>query len=216
MRASTIRTPTLTINGRHMRRALHLATILAIALPNILPAQHGSSGSARPALSPAKEASQFDFLIGQWELVVTPKVNSIAAKIHGAPTFLGTWKAWRAVDGFGVEDELRITDRSGNPSALTQVLRVYSPNERRWIITGIDAYRGRASSSTGDWKGSEMVIVGQGTDEEGKAYQTRTRYFDITPASFKYQQDRSSDGGKTWDEATLKIAAKRVAATAPR
>jgi len=61
-----------------------------------------------------------------------------------------------------------------------------------------------------------MVILGQGTDEEGKAFQTRTRYYDITPAAFKYQQDRSSDGGKTWDEGTLKIAAKRIAATAPR
>jgi hypothetical protein len=30
------------------------------------------------------------------------------------------------------------------------------------------------------------------------------------------QQDRSSDNGQTWDEATLVIEAKRVAATATR
>lgn len=193
-----------------------IATLLVLSFPAGLAAQHAATGSGRPALTPAKEASQFDFLIGQWELVVTPKVSSLAAKIHEAPTFVGTWKAWRAVDGFGVEDELRIMDRSGNPSSLSQALRVYSANERRWIITGIDAYRGRASSSSGDWKGTEMVIAGQGTDEEGKAYQTRTRYYDITPSSFKYQQDRSSDGGRTWEEGTLKIAAKRVAAAAAR
>jgi hypothetical protein len=187
-----------------------------IASPAVLLGQHGAGGSARPALTPAKEAGQFDFLIGQWELVVTPKVNSLAAKIHGSPKFLGTWKAWRAVDGFGVEDELRIMDRSGNPSSLSQALRVYSANERKWIITGIDAYRGRASSSSGEWKGNEMVLMGQGTDEEGKPYQTRTRYYDIGSGAFKYQQDRSSDGGKTWDEGALKIAAKRVAAAAQR
>lgn len=199
-----------------MRRLFQIATAVVIALPTTLVAQHGTASSARPALTPAKEASQFDFLIGQWELVVTAKVNSLAAKIHGAPTFLGTWKAWRAVDGFGVEDELRIMDRSGNPNTLAQTLRVYSTNDHRWVVTGIDAYRGRTSASTGDWQSGQMVITGQGTDEEGKAYQTRTRYFDITTTAFKFQQDRSLDGGKTWDEGTLKIAAKRVAAVAPR
>ena len=199
-----------------MRYLARIVATLGVALPAALSAQHAATGAARPALTPAKEASQFDFLIGQWELVVTPKVNSLAAKIHGAPIFLGTWKAWRAIDGFGVEDELRIMDKSGNPNALGQTLRVYSANDHQWIITAVDAYRGRASSAKGDWQNGAMVVVGQGTDEEGKPYQTRTRYFDITPAAFKYQQDRSSDGGKTWDEATLKIAAKRVAATAPR
>jgi hypothetical protein len=199
-----------------MHRTFRIAAILSVALSNMLMAQHGASGATRPALTPAKEASQFDFLIGQWELVVTPKVNSLAAKIHGAPTLLGTWKAWRAVDGFGLEDELRITDRSGNPSALSASMRVDSVNERRWIISGIDAYRGRASSASGAWRGSEMVVAGQGADEQGKPYQTRTRYFDITPTSFKFQQDRSSDGGKSWEEGVLKIAAKRVAAAAPR
>src|ERR1041384_7768017 len=103
MRTST-RTPTPSLHmARLMRRTLRIATTLALLLPTVLTAQHSASSSARPALTPAKEASQFDFLIGQWELVVTPKVNSLAAKIHGAPTFVGTWKAWRAVDGFGVE-----------------------------------------------------------------------------------------------------------------
>src|SRR4051812_21554394 len=108
-----------------MTRAFRIAcTALCIASPITLVAQHGATGSARPALTPAREAGQFDFLIGQWDLVVTPKANSLAAKIHGSPTFLGMWKAWRAVDGFGVEDELRIMDRSGNPSSLSHALRV--------------------------------------------------------------------------------------------
>jgi hypothetical protein len=199
-----------------MRHVPRIIAIFGIVLPAALLAQHGAPGAARPALTPAKEASQFDFLIGQWELVVTPKVNSLAAKIHGAPTLLGTWKAWRAVDGFGIEDELRIMDRSGNPSALGEMLRVYSANDRQWIITGVDVYRGRASSAKGDWQNGAMVIIGQGVDEEGKPYQLRTRFFDITPAAFVFQQDRSSDGGKSWDEALLKITAKRVAAAAPR
>src|SRR5262245_40799697 len=103
------RRPRASSHLRHraiMPRLLRTAALLYVLSPLSLVAQHSATGGSRPALSPAREASQFDFLVGQWELVVTPKVNSLAAKIHGAPTFLGTWKAWRAVDGFGVEDEL--------------------------------------------------------------------------------------------------------------
>src|SRR3569833_1076955 len=164
-------TPT-SLPGEPLMR-VRIAAAVGLLLPTLAFAQHAPSGAGRPALTPAKEASQFDFLIGQWELVVTPKVNSLAAKIHGAPTFVGTWKAWRAGDGFGVEDETRILDRSGNPTALGQALRVYSANERRWLLTSIDAYRGKATSGTGEWKGTEMVITGRGVDEEGKTLQTR-------------------------------------------
>lgn len=196
----------------------HACTSLALAgllvAPATVRAQHG--GGPPPALTPAKEAHQFDFLVGQWELVVTPKVSSLAAKIHGAPKFLGTWKAWRAVDGFGVEDELRIVDRSGNPSSLLQTLRVYNSTDGKWALTGIEAYRGRTSNAAAEWKNNEMVTTSQGTDEAGKPYVGRTRFFDITTNAFKYQQVRSYDGGKTWSDALVRIEAKRVAATAPR
>ncbi len=193
-----------------------LVILALLATPAALAAQHGGGTAAPPIHSPPKEASQFDFLIGQWELVVRPKVNSLAAKIHGAPRLLGTWKAWRAFDGFGVEDELRIVDGSGNPSALNHALRAFDPGARRWNITGIDVYRGRVTSATAEWQDGAMAQSGKGTDAEGKPYLTRTRFSGITPTSFVMQQDRSTDDGKTWDEGVLKIEAKRVAGVAPR
>jgi hypothetical protein len=197
------------------RSLLLLAVTLAASAP--VAAQHpGAAPTGRASYTPPPEARQFDFLIGQWELVVMPKVSSLAARIHGAPRLLGTFKAWRAVDGFGIEDELRIVDGSGNPSALTHALRIYSTADRKWIVLAADAYRGRGFTSTAEWQSNAMVSSGQGTDQEGKPYLTRTRYYDITPTSFRFQQDRSLDGGRTWDEGTLRMEAKRVAAVAPR
>jgi hypothetical protein len=187
-----------------------------VAAPTVVVAQHGDRGAGAPIHAPPKEASQFDFLIGQWDLSVRPKVAGLAAKIHGAPRLLGTWKAWRAFDGFGIEDELRIVDGSGNPNALNHALRAYDPTARRWNITGVDVYRGRVTSATAEWQDGAMAQSGKGTDAEGKPYLTRTRFTAITPSSFVMQQDRSADDGNTWDEAVLKIEAKRVAATAPR
>ena len=157
-----------------------------------------------------------DAHVGQWDLVVRPAATSLATRIHGAPRLSGTWKAWRAFDGFGVEDELRIVDGSGNPITLGHAVRVYDPAARRWAISGLDVYRSRFTSSTATWTAGEMVVTGASTDQEGNPITVRTRFFEIAPAGFRMEQDRSTDGGRTWAKATLKVEAKRVAALAPR
>lgn len=174
-----------------------------------------ASAQQAPA-TPRPEARQFDFLIGQWELEVHPKADSLMAKIHGAPQLTGIWKAWRAFDGFGVDDEVRIIDKSGNPVGLSHAMRAYSSAENAWLVVSLDAYRGRITESKGQLQGSEMVLSGKSSDSEGKPVLTRARYSQITADSFRLQNDRSADNGATWDEAVLVIDAKRVAATATR
>ena len=194
--------------------AITFAVLLAaVALPAA--AQHNDAAGASPATAPA-EARQFDFLIGQWELEVKPKVGGLAAMIHGAPRLVGTWKAWRGFDGFGVEDEMRISDASGNPMSLNHALRSWDRAQSRWNVVGLDVYRSRVSQSTAQWQTNEMRIAGTGVDAEGKTYQSRTRYFDIAADRFRMQQDRSYDNGQTWDEGSLTIEAKRTAPAATR
>ena len=183
--------------------------------PLIVRAQHGPTAAPVATRAP-KEASQYDFLVGQWNLTVTPKVSGLVARIHGVPKLRGSWKCWRALDGWGVEDELRIVDESGNPQALTHFVRIYDPAQRRWIVSAVDAYRQQLTQSTAQWQGAEMISTSEGTDGDGKRYTSRTRIGSITPSGFRYQQDRSYDGGKSWEEGRVVIEAKRVAAVAPR
>jgi len=176
-------------------------------------AQHSGDGAAAAGGAPP-EANQFDFLVGQWQLDVTPKVSGLAAMIHGTPKLVGTWKAWRVMDGTALEDEMRIFDASGNPASATRTLRMYARGEGRWKVVGIDTYHGRSSESSAQQHGAEMQIDGHFTGGEGKQTLTRTRYFAISADAFRMQQDRSADNGQTWDEAVLTIDAKRTAATA--
>jgi hypothetical protein len=199
-----------------MKNACALVFMLLLAVPAATRAQHGSAAPSASSTAAPAEARQFDFLIGQWEVEVKPKVSSLAAMIHGAPRQDGSWKAWRALDGFGIEDELRIADASGNPISLNQTLRVFDRSQNRWTVVGLDVYRAHVSNSTARWNGTEMRIDGAGVDGEGKAYVSRVRYFAISADAFRMQQDRSLDNGQTWDEATLTIEAKRVAAGAAR
>jgi hypothetical protein len=177
--------------------------------------QHAPGGAPPAVRSAPAEAKQFDFLLGQWELVVKPQGTSLAARIHGLPKMLGTWKAWRALDGWGIIDELRITDESGNPRSLTSATRMYDATARHWVVSTADAYRNVMTSSTSTWTDGRMTASSKGTDADGKAYLTRARYLSVTPASFTFEQERSTDDGKTWTK-TLIITAKRTAATAPR
>jgi hypothetical protein len=177
-------------------------------------AQHSVGNQQAPAAPP--EARQHDFLVGQWELVVKVPAVGLAQKIHGTPRLAGTWKAWRAFDGFGIEDELRITDAAGNPLSLSHAMRYYDRAARSWNVTLLDVYRGKVSAATAEWKDGRMTQSSRGTDQEGKPALIRSRFFDITPTSFRWQQDRSTDEGKTWKEGTLRVEAKRVAPAAPR
>ena len=177
-------------------------------------AQHG--GSTPGSHAAPSEASQFDFLVGQWEVVAEPYVAGLAALIHGAPRLPGTWKAWRGLGGWGIEDEIQLTDPSGNPQVLTHCVRVYDVKLRHWNLSFVDVYSSALRSATAEWRDGEMHISGGGSDPDGRVYVSRSRFKDITPASFRLQQDRSYDGGRTWTDGFLKIEAKRVAATAPR
>lgn len=192
------------------------ACIAVAALPGAAAGQHAAprSPSAPPVHVAPAAAKQFDFLVGEWDVVVRPKASGLAQRIHGAPRILGSWKAWRALDGWGIEDDLKLLDGSGNPTNLSHAVRVYDATAGHWSQTTLDVYRGRFTAATGEWRDGEMVVTGRGTDQEGKPYAARTRYYDITAAGFKFRQDRSYDDGRTWDEVVLRIEAKRTAVPA--
>jgi hypothetical protein len=198
-----------------MKKTVVLAAVLLSCLPGAASAQHAAAAPVRPSTLAPAEARQFDFLIGQWEIEVRPKVSGLVALFHGTPKLAGSWKAWRSLDGFGIEDELRIVDASGNPMSLNEAMRVFDRNRKRWTVVGLDVYRAHVSNSSAQWDGGEMRLDGNGVDAEGKAYLTRTRYFAIAADAFRMQQDRSFDNGQSWEEATLVIEARRVAASAP-
>jgi hypothetical protein len=196
-----------------MLRPVLLASILLLVSSHLFAQDEAADAPADAAVT-ADDSGQFDFLIGQWELELTPRINGLVAMIHGTPRLVGSWKAWPAFDGRGIEDELRVTDGSGNPVLLSHAMRVVDPEHRRWAISVLDVYHASFSSAVAIRQGEDMFVGGSGINAEGRAFRSRSRFHAITADSFEMQQDRSYDGGASWEEATITIVAKRVAATA--
>ncbi|HTD28833.1 MAG TPA: hypothetical protein VK660_05540 [Xanthomonadaceae bacterium] len=187
--------------------------IAAIAQPVAAPV--AAPAVSKPMTAAPVEARQFDFLIGQWQLDVHPKVSGLIAMIHGTPRLVGTWKAWRSSDGLGVDDELRVVDGSGNPISLGRTQRTWLKDQGHWKSSSVDlAHPGTPSEAIGVWHGGEMHLTGHHTDPDGTSTLVRTRYYNITANGFRMQQDRSTDNGQSWDEAAVIIDARRVAAVA--
>jgi hypothetical protein len=158
----------------------------------------------------APEARQFDFLIGQWKVSGEVKTSGLLALIHGTPKLVGSWKGWRVAGDHGIEDELTLTDTSGNPISAVHFTRTFSREENCWRITSRNTYNGSAPPATARWKGDEMLVMGSGTSPEGKHYRSRTHYAAITPVSFRMVQDRSYDEGKTWEAAAVTLDVRRT------
>jgi hypothetical protein len=197
---------------RH-RPAVLLSAALLLSPATVFAQQHSGS-SATVSSAPPREAAQLAFLVGQWEVTVMPKVSSLAAKIHGQPKLKGSWKAWRALDGFGIVDELRIMDASGNPTNFTHTVRLYDAAQRQWLQTATDVYRARVTQGTGVWANNMLVVRSEGRDADGKPVLNEARFTNVTATTFEYTSNRSSDGGRTWDTGVLRMTAKRLSATA--
>jgi hypothetical protein len=187
-------------------RSLLMCVLLAASA-----AVSGQHPAPTPAAQPGAESRQFDFLLGEWRLVVTPRVSGLAAMLHGTPELVGTWRASRTFGGLGIEDELRISDDSGNPNAWIRTLRIFSSREQAWQTASVDAQRARASTGSATWRDDGMWVESRGVDAEGNAYRTRSLFHAITPDAFRVRQDRSHDDGASWDEGVLEMRATRTA-----
>lgn len=194
-----------------MRSILAVVLFASMVVSQSGSAQHGGA-AANLSVSAPREVSQLDFLVGDWELDVKVPATTFAAKIHGMPRLVGTWRVRKALDGWGLEDDMKITDVAGNPKSLVHAVRYFDRATRRWAISGLDVYRGKFSTSTAEWRSGELHVSGSGRDSDGKTHLIRTRVYDISPKAFKFKQDRSGDQGKTWKEA-ISMEARRASRT---
>jgi len=144
------------------------------------------------------EGEVFDFLIGDWDVVITwqPK--------NGEPnTYRAKWHNHWVVDGRVVMQEWR------GPTLTGAEFRFYDIDSKSW--TGRNIY------ADGDWRetiakseGENLVVTIFGHNEATGDFLNRETYYNINENSFEMKSDISLDEGKSWTKGNYQMIVKRT------
>ena len=186
-----------------MRHVVFLTLSLALLGPSLSVAQQGPTPKAPPP-----EASQFDFLLGEWTVDVTSKAPGTPPRYHGL------WRAAKTLNGLGIVDEYGVFDDAGRIVYAGTTLRVFDTKAATWTMRYVDEFggeTGRWSELAGVKDGAEMHVEQRGQSRDGRTTVLKIRYYNIQPDHFSWAADHSSDGGATWLRDYWRIeAARRV------
>lgn len=145
--------------------------------------------------------ADFDYLLGDWEFTAM-------SKEYGE--FRGFWSATRLAEDAKILDEYRVVSDSGETWHVSHTLRTYNPVLNQWELVTIDGSSGLKNLGTGRKVGAEIHIEQRFGMTSPEPSIWRIRYYDIRPDGFSWNADRSTDEGKTWVPAFLRIEARRI------
>ena len=140
------------------------------------------------------EASQFDFLEGEW--------SAVCCYLCGDGTWgegPGALKATKLLDGL-VSMELFEGPYQGD-MIKGLGLRAFNPQNRMWEHTwtdtsspgGFNVWRGR-------FEGDHIDLLGQWKDADGQEIVSRLTWSQFTQRTAHWESHRSKDAGKTWEK----------------
>ena len=139
-----------------------------------------ATGTAAYGAGEAGAESHFDFWLGEWNLTS-----------NGKPT--GTNTITREYDGAVVMERFV---GSGENRLEGMSVSVFNRRTGGWQQTWVDNQGGYLDFVGGFSDGK--MILSRKTTIEGKEVHQRMVWFNITPASFDWNWERSDDGGSTW------------------
>lgn len=138
----------------------------------------------------------FDFEIRTWNTKLSRRLKPLT----GSSTWVeytGTSAVRKVWDGRANLVELDVTGPSGRIEGLS--LRLYNPESRQWNLNFSNSAGGTLSPPVvGEFKNGRGEFYGQ-EFLDGRLIFVRFVISDITPASCRFEQAFSDDGGKTWE-----------------
>jgi hypothetical protein len=147
-----------------------------------------------PATEHADALMLYGQFVGAWEGVCTTHPPDGAPVRHSAEVHFG----W-VLEGRAVQDVWIVPARSdrsrpiGPRNLYGTTLRVYDPSEGAWNVTWTNPPNGAFTRLVGRREGDRIVQVGD--DRDGR---NRWTFSEITPDSFRWTGEVSTDGGRTW------------------
>jgi hypothetical protein len=153
------------------------------------------------------QTRQFDFLVGNWDVVAT------RYKEDGSILFqyAAAWNAKSLNEGRMIIDDFKARGPSGDVISSFVTLRTYCEVTQRWEMAGLAALQPAAVVEWhGVWQDNEMLLDAIGNSPNGKPMRTKIRFHDIESNTFAWESKTSLDEGKSWTK-TASLLATRTA-----
>jgi hypothetical protein len=138
-------------------------------------------------------------LVGQWS---TTEENLMQDGSGWKPSKNAEWNFFWAFNGWGIQDNYTsppasepLEDESKRQRGIN--LRIYSPVEKKWILTWLTTSSKKPLSMTATSSPERIVMLSDGKDQRGN-YQ-RFTFFDMTENKFEWTLEWSQDQEK-WRE----------------
>jgi len=144
-----------------------------------------------PAPGLARQLALFGQFVGSWDLEVTD-----IATDGTATTTLGEWHFGLALGGRAVADVWicpRRTPDGVSPGEHGLSMRFYDEELSAWRSTWVGPGRRMVRVFVARPVGDRIVLSGQFDDGD-----LRWSFSDVTPSSFRWRNEVSVDGGRTW------------------
>jgi len=149
---------------------------------------NGGSSSSAPRVAP--EARQFDFWLGEWDLMWPGEQSGLPAGQTGR----GTNTITAILDSAVIQESFI----DGAPNSLRGMsFSVYNQRLGTWQQTWVDNQSGYLDF-TGEFKDSKMILSRKATTKDGKEIMQRMVWHNITHDQLDWNWEASQDGGKTW------------------
>lgn len=110
------------------------------------------------------------------------------------------WLWYYKFEGRMVQDDFWMLDGEGNPVWSGSVLRTFDLGTQQWnnMFLGVHG-TGFGRMFHGKAVGDEVHLWVDGEDPDGRQHSNRIFFYDMDGGAFKWRQERSYDGGETWE-----------------
>jgi hypothetical protein len=167
--------------------------LLGLGLAGLLTPWPATAGpSPQPGASPAMNPTNFDFLAGSWRIANRRLKDAATGQWE---TFEGSATVWRVLDGQASIEELR----GANGVLIGMGVRTLYTETGQWADHWTSVRNGIVNPPMmGSFHEGVATFLSDEVDN-GVTIKARGVWDRITPASCRWHQATSKDGGQTWD-----------------
>ncbi len=150
---------------------------------------------AQPSPCRSPESRQFDFWLGEWDVVNRQRRPEGTA---WGVTGRATDRVYAVADGCGIVEQWR--GSTAPRYVVGYSLRAWNPDKHKWdlVLLWPRPEQPRFVTLEGGFRHGRGEFFRSGTGGEGTPVEVRFTFSDITANSLRWNDGTSRDGGRTW------------------